>query len=256
MARTKYCLDGEAWYEYRAALHVRKEGEHIIEYYSIDKAGNIERTKSFTFRIDKSPPDVTVIYPNGGEIINGTVNIRWIAVDISDVSISIYYSSDNGTTWHCITQNTDNDGEYVWDTGGVNDGMKYLIKVVAEDEVGHISMDVSDSPFIIYNNYVQIGIVHPRSGYLYINDREILPLPFNTTITIGKITLTADVRCGLPIQKVEFYIDGNLKFSDENLPYEWLWNEMTYGLHTVTMVAYDVLGTTAIDEIKVWTLNL
>jgi len=256
IAYTAYHKDEGEWHEYQAPLHILEEGTHIVEYYSVDKAGNIEATQKFSFKIDRSPPQVKILYPNGGEITEGTINIRWLATDLTNVSINIYCSNDGGSRWHLIVENEDNDGEYMWNTSNVPDGMNYLVRIVAEDEAGNINEDTSDTPFVIYNNHIEVNVTHPRIGYLYINNREILPLPFNITVVIGKITLAAEVKCGLPIQKVEFYVDEELKFSDEDAPYEWVWDETTCYAHTIKIVAYDVLGNRNVKEIELWAFNL
>jgi len=38
------------------SFYVSTDGNHIVEYYSVDNAGNIESTKNITFKIDQTPP--------------------------------------------------------------------------------------------------------------------------------------------------------------------------------------------------------
>ena len=242
-----YKLDEGKWQRYDAAIDVWQEGKHMIEYYAIDKAGNEEAINSFNFKIDKGNPYVEVVYPNGGEIVNRGIDIKWIAEDISNLSISIYYSNDNGTTWHLIAANEENDGLYTWNTTSMEDGMNYKIKVVAEDEVGHIGYDTSDGSFTIYNHPITAILQKPKQGYLYLFDREIMPLP-KITIIIGKITIIASVSSGLGVMKVEFYINEELKASDDSSPYEWLWDEKARGIYEIKVVAYDSIDT-ASDKI-------
>jgi len=66
---------------------------------------------------DLTPPSVHVIYPNGGESVNGTITVTWTASDDfdNDLDIDIEYSNDSGITWHMIAPNEENDGEYDWD---------------------------------------------------------------------------------------------------------------------------------------------
>ena len=100
-----------------------------------------------------------------------------------------------------------------------------------------------------------VSIERPRKGYLYINDREIMPIPI--TIIISGITIdveAVDVISG--VDKVEFYIDGKLKYADEEKPYEWLWDETAIGCHIIKVRAYDFPGNTASDEMKVTIFNI
>ncbi|RLF50959.1 MAG: hypothetical protein DRN19_03615 [Thermoplasmata archaeon] len=98
-----------------------------------------------------------------------------------------------------------------------------------------------------------IGIERPRN-YLYVFDKEIAPL--KEPIIVGKITVIADAHDEDGIQKVEFYIDGILKYNDTDQPYEWIWDEFAIGKHKVKVIAYDMEGNKAWDEIKVVIFNL
>jgi hypothetical protein len=48
---TMYKLDSASWTRYGASFVVSENGTHTVQYYSIDKAGNIETTKDTTFII-------------------------------------------------------------------------------------------------------------------------------------------------------------------------------------------------------------
>jgi len=93
-----------------------------------------------------------------------------------------------------------------------------------------------------------VSIERP-GNYLYIFDEEIAP--FKTPLIIGKITVTADAYDEEGIEKVEFYIDGILKYNDTEQPYEWIWNGFAIGKHEIKAVAYDNKGNRAQDEIDV-----
>jgi len=98
-----------------------------------------------------------------------------------------------------------------------------------------------------------IYIERPRD-HLYIFDREIAP--FKLPIIIGKITVTADAYDEDGIQKVEFYIDGILKYNDTQQPYQWLWNEFAVGKHEVKVIARDSFGNKAEDMVNVFIFYL
>jgi len=98
-----------------------------------------------------------------------------------------------------------------------------------------------------------VGIERP-SNYLYILDREIVPLKM--PIIIGKITIMADAYDEDGINKVEFYVDEVLKSTDYEEPYSWLWNESAIGRHEIKIIAYDNSGNKAEDMINVMIFNL
>ncbi|MHA2364756.1 MAG: ABC transporter substrate-binding protein [Candidatus Hodarchaeales archaeon] len=96
-----------------------------------------------------------IIYPNGGEVLNETLNqIRWQeAIDshhVLDHSVSydIYYSLDNGSNWNLITSNL-TDFNYNWNISSLLNGDNYLVRVIAYDENGLNITNVSDSVFSI-----------------------------------------------------------------------------------------------------------
>ncbi|MBP2001559.1 DNA/RNA endonuclease YhcR with UshA esterase domain [Paenibacillus shirakamiensis] len=60
VARTEYRVNGGAWTEASGALTLRAEGTHIVDYRSIDQAGNIEATQTLTVGIDTEGPQVAL----------------------------------------------------------------------------------------------------------------------------------------------------------------------------------------------------
>jgi hypothetical protein len=109
---------------------------------------------SFTTVKELHYPKVQILYPKGGETLNGTVTIQWHAYDIEDTSnltIFLYYSRNDGETWIPFPDNPqENTGEYVWNTTTVQDGT-YLLQVVAQDSDTLIS-HVITNPFFIRNH--------------------------------------------------------------------------------------------------------
>jgi len=99
---------------------------------------------------------------------------------------------------------------------------------------------------------VEVEIRKPREKFLYIFDREIMP--FFDTVIIGKITVEVDAGDG--IERVEFYIDDVLKFTDYDEPYLWLWDEFAIGRHEIKVVACDIEGNLAQDKMNVIIFNL
>jgi parallel beta-helix repeat protein len=108
------------------------------------------------FTITTVPHDLTnpvITSPNGGEILNGTIQIQWNASEDSLnhlVTYSIYFSFDNGITWFELVSNLTSN-TYTWNTSIVADGSNYLIKVKAICLEGLISEDISDGVFTVQN---------------------------------------------------------------------------------------------------------
>jgi len=60
--RTMYRIDGGAWTNFTAMGPFRLAGdaEHLVEWYSEDRAGNVEATQSARLQVDDTPPTTTI----------------------------------------------------------------------------------------------------------------------------------------------------------------------------------------------------
>ena len=111
---------------------------------------------------------VTVLFPNGGEEVDGTVSITWAdsSVTGNPLSVDIFYSRDNGKTWSTIASGIEGTHEFEWNTLGVPDGTRYLIKVFASDAIT-IGADMSDGIFTVNNpgnGVPDVALLSPHRG--------------------------------------------------------------------------------------------
>jgi|Deesub1362B_J571_1020462.scaffolds.fasta_scaffold02516_2 uncharacterized membrane protein len=134
----------------------------ILSEVSGGRTNEITRVRFF---VDSSPV-VEVLSPNGGEMWRGIRNITWDAYDgdeMNNLTFTIQYSPDNGTTWRNITSSLANETRsYLWDTSQATqewgDGDNFLIRVIAYD--GYLSgYDVSNATFSIDNTPPEISNV-------------------------------------------------------------------------------------------------
>ncbi len=78
------------------------EGEHEIHYYAIDQVGNKEKTKTFSFFVDKTPPTIVdeiignSYIANGKEFSSGRSRLKLTAFDNKAGIKEMYYSINNG----------------------------------------------------------------------------------------------------------------------------------------------------------------
>lgn len=97
-----------------------------------------------------------------------------------------------------------------------------------------------------------IGFLQPLNA-LYINNKRIVPRP--TCLVIGSIDVSVYFQDmfygGGHVQKVEFYLDGTLKATVTQEPYNWTWSTRSLGKHTIKVVAYDMDGDSSSREIEV-----
>jgi len=105
--------------------------------------------------------------------------------------------------------------------------------------------------------YPRIHINSPRRGRVYYEDVPILKSKYEKTIVVDDVLLSAYVKPGdAPIEKVEFYVDGDLVHTDTEKPYQWRLNEFSISKHTVQLIVHDEKGRTAEDQITFRYINL
>jgi len=149
---------------------------------------------------DEILPEVTVVYPNGGETLTDEVLIEWTATDdfTDDLNgtINIEYSDDAGANWYEIASGLDNTGSILWNTTGLADGNDYLIQVSATDEFLNTGSDESDDVFSIDNLDPEIQIGDIIGGFFEVSSEiintgeiEILDVDWSISVTGGIFNL-------------------------------------------------------------------
>jgi hypothetical protein len=100
---------------------------------------------------DATPPDVTVIAPNGGETLvgNSAFTVQWSATDASGVAaIDLYLSDDNGLTFKPIALGRPNTGSHTWYVANRPTALG-ILRVVATDNAFNTGQDDSDAIFMV-----------------------------------------------------------------------------------------------------------
>jgi hypothetical protein len=105
--------------------------------------------------------------------------------------------------------------------------------------------------FITESPHPMVQIIKPEKA-VYIANKKFFP--FFIPLLIGKIDIEVEIRLYPPaeIDRVEFYIDDDLKEVNIAEPYRWTWDERVFFRHTIKVVAYFSSGENALDDITVW----
>jgi hypothetical protein len=100
---------------------------------------------------DTTPPDVTVIVPNGGEtyVANAGTTVQWTASDDSGIAaIDLYLSNDNGATYLPVAMGLPNSGSHTWYVAN-RPTTEAMFRVVATDNAFNVGQDDSDGVFTV-----------------------------------------------------------------------------------------------------------
>lgn len=213
--------------------------------FQTDRNGNWDIYASKIFS-DLVSPQVTVVAPNGGEVwnIGETDTIRWIASDNYTVdTVSIFYSTNNGSDWIEIAHGEPNDSIFEW-LIPVTPSIECLVRVVAFDAFPNSGEDESDSLFsIVDGTPPDITVIIPNGGEVWFWN-EVHTIEWNSQDNIGvdslDIHLSLDGGATYPI--LITHIDGN-----DSL-YDWTIPETTSYECLVRVTGYDVGGNVSFDE--------
>ncbi len=162
-----YRTGGRTWQTYSGEIVITTGGTHIIEYYSVDLAGNTETTKMLTVKVDKTLPSVSLSVENGKTYVNsGSVVLNINAYDNTSGLWQMSFSNDtiNWTNWepYNITK------PWALLPG---DGVKKIYLMVI-DKAGLISTEVNDTiildttPSIIKYFTINNGAPYTNSTYV------------------------------------------------------------------------------------------
>ena len=111
-------------------------------------------------------PEIELHSPRGGENWNGTRPIQWLAADADGdpLSITLDFSSDDGSSWETLADNLPNDSLYLWNTPQFSNSPYYRLRLKVHDGT-HLVADTSGT-FEIFNprNPLPASIFQHQSG--------------------------------------------------------------------------------------------
>ena len=128
---------------YQEPIILNEPGIHIIKFYSIDRAGNIETIKQITIKIDNNPPLTKAILPkNKDPIFFNSITIRLDTKDdLSGVENTYFRLSRNGLN--------NKDWSIYNDRIEINENGKYILEFYSIDNAGNIEV-TQEVEFIVY----------------------------------------------------------------------------------------------------------
>jgi len=186
------------------------------------------------FTVSENTPEVTVIYPNGGESLNDSlVTFEWSASDLDGdtLTYTVQYSMDGGNTYETLTTN------WPFTTFEIplsNLGMtsQGVIRITASDGFNS-SSDTSDGFFITPNNAPTVSMINPDEGATYTGLEPVFfdAVAYDTedgSLTGSSFVWTSD-------------LDGFLGTGES---FSLTAFDMTEGMHVITLTVTDSVGGT------------
>ncbi|HDN50259.1 MAG TPA: DUF11 domain-containing protein, partial [Thermoplasmatales archaeon] len=237
--RIDYRLNDGDWMEYEGAFTL-PEGFYHIYVIAHDWVHNVGEAHYMIQVGGGEPVTVCHIAPeqpdgNNGWYVN-PVTVSFEATDEASGVAFTKYRVDGGE-WTRYEEPFE-----------LGDGLHH-VEYYSTDNAG-LAENVKTKEIMVDLHPPEISIEKPKN-WLYIADRAILPLPGNRPIIIGRITMIAsasDARTS-GMQNMLLYIDGDLK-ADGNDHVQYMPEGIMMGIHRVTIVARDVAGNEAVEEIK------
>ncbi|MDP9861198.1 MULTISPECIES: PDZ domain-containing protein [Streptosporangium] len=91
--RTEYHLGDGSWRPYSGPVRVDREGESVLAFRSVDRAGNVEEPRSVTVRIDTTAPTLTAtpdpdrLWPPNHRLVPVDISLK--AADAGPVTVTL-----------------------------------------------------------------------------------------------------------------------------------------------------------------------
>lgn len=207
--------------------------------------GNVLVTRA----VSANSPSVTIVYPNGGEILTpGTdYNITWSASDPDNDSLtySVHISWDSGLTWVPIEAGLEQTS-FTYDFANLPGSNRYLVSVVASDGVNVVegssddffilssfTLDVPTSPQIIsqggkvnytlnvtsyggFSNLITLNAASPDTDNLifrWVTGSAVTPPPNGSVTSTLEIEATNAIEGGNHTIIISGISDNNTQFA-------------------------------------------
>jgi hypothetical protein len=130
---TMYRINGGSWLDYSDTVMIMNDGEFMVDFYSVDNAGNAESIRSLDVKIDTTAPSIDTIFLLGpdrdGPLTTSNARVQWTGFDAMSGIDHYEARIDNGEFTGTGTIS------YV-EFSGLGDGM-HEVTVRAVDKAGN-----------------------------------------------------------------------------------------------------------------------
>jgi parallel beta-helix repeat protein len=221
---TMYRIDTGSWTTYTTPFDVSADGSHLVEFYSVDNASNVESTNSTSFKIDATPPSGTIEIQGGVAYINETqVNLTLLASDVTS-GVEKFRCSNDQITWGSWESWQNLSDSFSWNLE-VGDGNKTVFFQIMDNA----------SNVLTCNATITLDTTPPVVSFELTSGAEL----DSSTATINWSAADAN-----GIGLFEYSLDGGAFTPCGNETHVDL-SDLTDGSHNLTVRAIDVAGNSA-----------
>tara|TARA_B100001175_G_scaffold317493_1_gene334637 strand:- start:479 stop:2800 length:2322 start_codon:yes stop_codon:yes gene_type:complete len=219
MGHVDFIIDGSAVahdsippYSYSwNTLGEAEDSDHVININLSDSAGNTTSLFPVTVFVDNIedadiiPPSIVIYDPAANQTVSGTITFMTIATDnVAIDRVEFYHDYELEFTATNYPYN------YEWNSTLIAEDSEHVWHAKAFDTSGN---DSQTQPMILFVD--NIDNIPPTGFILY---------PYAGQIVSDNIEIQVSASDNVGIAEVEFYLDGNLLSSDDQVPYAHEWN--------------------------------
>ena len=203
-------------------------GPHTLRAEATDGAG-ATASSEVAVAVDNQPPTVAITAPPDQATITGALLATATAADnlgVADVKFFV-----DGVLRATATSAP---YQFNWNTSGDSDGA-HTLRAEATDGAGATAS--VETTVQVDNNPPSVSILSPT----------------NLATVNGTVATSATATDAVGVSSVKFFVDGTLKATDDDAPYQYNWDTSgeTNGAHTLRAEATDGAGATSFAEITV-----
>jgi hypothetical protein len=237
---------------YTATLNISgltKKVNHVLQAAAQDNKGNVNFSPYVNFIVADSPdiipPQVAIMNPQGGQVVEGTVNVTVHATDDRSVQkVALFIDGDS--------VQTDASYPYIfnWNTTGYSDSTSHALFAKAFDSGNNATVSA-----------VVTVTVYPRTGAADNVAPSVFVLyPITGTIIHGTVQVSVDMQDNVGVANAEFYVDGALTKSQDNPAAPWIFNWDTSSKadslsHSLNVKAFDAAGNVGTSGLLIVTIQ-
>lgn len=238
---------------YTATLNISgltKKVNHVLQAAAQDKGGNVSFSPYVNFIVADSPdivpPQVAIMNPQGGQVVEGTVHVTVHATDDRSVQkVALFIDGDSAQVKSSYPY------EFNWDTSALSDSTSHTLFAKAFDSGGNSAV----------SGVVTIT-VYPRTGEAGDNiaPTVFVLYPITGTIVRNTVQVSVDMQDNVGVARAEFYVDGALTHSQNNPAAPWIFNWDTSSKadslsHSLYVKAFDAAGNVGTSGLLIVTIQ-